>query len=29
MDVWVLIWEYPYDVETNVTLWSSQKAAYQ
>jgi hypothetical protein len=29
MDVWVLLWEYPADPDTNVTLWTSQKAAQQ
>jgi hypothetical protein len=29
MEVWVLQWEYPYDMESNITLWSTEKAAYQ
>lgn len=29
MEVWVLQWEYPYDMETNITLWTTQKAAQQ
>lgn len=27
MEVWVLEWSYPYDTETNVTLWSTKEEA--
>jgi hypothetical protein len=29
MEVWVLQWERPSDMETNITLWATEKAAYQ
>lgn len=29
MDVWVLDWDYPYDMEHNITLWTTEKAAQQ
>lgn len=29
MEVWVLRWEYPYDCETDVTIWTTCKAAQQ
>lgn len=29
MEIWVLDWDYPYDGEHNITLWTTQKAAYQ
>ena len=27
MEVWVIEWSYPYDGETNVTIWASEKDA--
>lgn len=27
MEVWVLEWSYPYDSETNITIWANQKDA--
>lgn len=29
MDVWILQWEYPYDIDSNITVWTTEKEAQQ
>lgn len=29
MDVWILQWDYPYDMDSNITVWTTQKAAQE
>jgi len=29
MEVWILQWEYPYDIDSNITVWTTEKAAYE